>query len=65
MQIKVDYSEDCKEHGCDVYRPLPYAIYTRKHWWNKWVQGSTYADLDYCKREAQSMKELPIYYKMR
>ena len=46
MHIKVDFSEDCKAHNCDVSRPGCFAIYTRKHWWNKWVQiGSGYSDL--------------------
>ena len=64
MHIKVDYSEDCKAHGCDVSRPGTYGIYTRKHWWNKWVQyGGGYADLEWCKREAKGMAELPIYYR--
>ena len=63
MHIKVDYSEDCKAHGYDVSRPGTYAIYTRKHWWNKWVQVSTYADFNWCKMDAKKMAELPIYYR--
>ena len=64
MHIKVDYSEDCKAHGYDVSRGGTYAIYTRKHWWDKWVQyGGGYADLEWCKREAKGMAELPIYYR--
>lgn len=64
MHVKVDYSEDCKAHNNDITRSECYAIYIRKHWWNKWVQmGSGYADLGWCKRDAQKISELPIYYK--
>ena len=64
MHIKVDYSEDYKKHGGDVSRPGTYAIYTRKHWWNRWVQcGNGYADLEWCKRDAEKMAELPINYR--
>ena len=63
MHIKVDYSEDCKAHGGDVSRPGCYAIYTRKHWWNRWVQHSTYGDLEWCKFDARKIAELPIYYR--
>ena len=63
MHIKVDYSEDCKAHGCDVLRPGAYGIYTRKHWWNKWVQVSTFTDLEFCKIDAKKMAEMPIYYR--
>lgn len=63
MYIKVDYSEDCKKNGFDVSRPGAYAIYTRKHFWNRWVQcGCGYSDLEWCKRDAKKMNELPIYY---
>ena len=64
MHIKVDYSEDCKAHGCDTSRPGTYAIYTRKHWWNKWIQGDQgYANLEFCKMDAKKMSELPIYFR--
>ena len=64
MHIKVDYSEDCKAHNNDVSRPGCYAIYKRKHWWNKWIQISGgYAHLEWCKYDAKKIAELPIYYK--
>lgn len=63
MHVKVDYSEDCKSHNLDTSRPGTYAIYTRKHWWDKWTEGNTFADLEYCKRCAKNMAQLPINYK--
>lgn len=64
MHVKVDFSEDCKAHGNDVSRPGAYAIYTRKHRWNKWIQvGSGYADLEMCKSDARRAADLPIYYR--
>lgn len=64
MHVKVDYSEDCKIHNRDTSRPGTYAIYIRKHWWSKWVQNGTgFADLELCKREAKRIAEVPIYYR--
>lgn len=63
MQIKVDYSIDCKQHGYDTSRPGCYAIYTRKHFWNSWIQGDTFADINWCKRTAFEMSKLPIMYR--
>lgn len=63
MYIKVDYSIDCKKHNYDTNRPGTYAIYTKKHLWSPWVEGATYADLNFCKRDAEKLAELPKYYR--
>lgn len=62
MQVKVDYSVDCKQHNYDTRRPDCFAIYARKHFWNSWVEIDTYSDFEWCKRNAKKMAELPIYY---
>ena len=61
MWVKVDYSSEAKKN------PRPnmggtYAIYTKKHWWNKWVERQTYADLQWAKRDAEKLVELPMYF---
>lgn len=64
MHIKVDYSEECKKNDYDISKPCFYAIYRRKHWWNRWVQCSRgYADIEWAKRDAKKMSEVPIYYR--
>lgn len=60
-RIKIDYSIEAKTN----YRPNmagEYAIYTRKHFWNKWKQRSTYADYNVACREAERMKNIPKYF---
>jgi hypothetical protein len=39
-----------------------YAIYTKNHWWSKWVERQTYADLELAKKDAEKLVELPIYF---
>lgn len=41
-----------------------YAVYTRKHCWNKWIQESTYADYDLACVHAEKIarKKTPVYY---
>ena len=61
MWVKVDYSEEAKKN------PRPnmggqWAIYTKRHWWNKSVQRETYASIDWCTREAKKIVEYPKYY---
>lgn len=61
MYVKVDYSTEAKKN------PKPnmggqYAIYTKRHWWNKWTERDTYADIDWCKRDAEKLIKVPIYY---
>jgi hypothetical protein len=52
MYVKVDYSVEAKKN------PHPnmtgeYAIYTKNHWWNKWIERQTYADLELAKKKMQ------------
>lgn len=63
MHVKVDFSESCKNGGYDIHQPGTYAIYIRKHWWNKWIQKECYDYLDLCKIDAKRLSEPPIHYK--
>jgi len=61
MWVKVDYSEEAKKN------PKPnmageWAIYTKRHWWNHWVERQTYASLDLCEKEAEKIVKFPKYY---
>lgn len=60
-RIKIDYSIEAKTN----YRPNmagEYAIYTKKHFWNKWEQRNTYADYNVAMREVERMKKIPKYF---
>jgi hypothetical protein len=60
-RIKIDYSIEAKTN----YRPNmsgEYAIYTKKHFWNKWKQRNTYADYNVACLEAERMKKIPKYF---
>lgn len=60
-RIKIDYSIEAKTN----YRPNmsgEYAIYTKKHFWNKWKQRNTYADYKVACLEAERMKKIPKYF---
>ena len=61
MWVKVDYSTEAKKS------PRPnmggeWAVYTKRHWWNKWVERATYADVKWCTRDAEILAEYPKYY---
>ena len=61
MWVKVDYSTEAKRN------PRPnmggmWAIYTKRHWWNKWTERQTYADVGLCTRDAEKLIEYPKYY---
>lgn len=61
MYVKVDYSVEAKKN------PRPnmageYAIYTKNHWWNRWIERKTYADLEWAERDAEKLVELPIFF---
>lgn len=69
MYIKVDYS--LKRKGPNGHPDMPgeFAIYTKAHWWEKWIQGDTYASLDFAIRDAERLREaekrlrdLPKYF---
>ena len=61
MLVKVDYSTEAKKNP-RLNMAGEYAIYTKKHWWNKWVEKQTYADLTIAQKEAEKLVELPIYF---
>lgn len=65
MYIKVDYSIERKSPQGYAYMPGEYAIYTKRHWWQRWKQESTFADLSYAIREAERMAKvkLPKYFR--
>lgn len=35
-----------------------WAIYVKRHWWNKWVERDTFADVDWCTREVDWPKSI-------
>jgi len=39
-----------------------WAIYTKRHWWNKWIEKETYADVNLCTKRAEKLVEYPKYY---
>ena len=42
MQVKIDFSEDCKANNYRLDRPGTFAIYVRKNWFHKWKQIQAY-----------------------
>lgn len=61
MWVKVDYSKEARKN------PRPnmggqWAIYTKKYWWNRWVERQTYADVEWCERDAKKLVEYPKYF---
>lgn len=64
LYIKVDYSEECKKgkRGC----PGEFVIYTKKHFWNKWIPYSSYASYDWAISDAKKLRlenrKLPKYF---
>lgn len=61
MWVKVDYSTEAKKKP-RINMGGEYAIYTKKHWWNKWIERNTYADVELCKRDAKKLVEYPKYF---
>ena len=39
-----------------------WAVYTKRHWWNKWVERRTYVDLELAKSDAEKLVELPVFF---
>ena len=61
MWVKVDYSTEAKKN------PQPnmageWAVYTKRHWWNKWVERETFADVRNAEHEAKELVKYPKYY---
>ena len=61
MWVKVDYSIEAKRNPRPNMAGM-WAIYTKRHWWNKWIERQTYADPFLCKRDAEELIEFPKYY---
>ena len=65
LYIKVDYSEECKRTG---QRNIPgqFVIYTKNHFWKKWIPAFRYADYDSAVRDAEKLRKfnrnLPKYF---
>ena len=60
MYIKVDYSEKRKSPEGYAGMPGEYAIYTKNHWWEKWKEGATFADIKWAISEAKKMREFRL-----
>ena len=61
MWVKADYSTEAKNN------PRPnmageLAIYTKRHWWNRWIERNTYADFELCTRDAKKLVKYPIVF---
>lgn len=58
MWVKVDFSIEAKKNPrCKMSGQ--WAIYTKKHWWNKWVERDTFSDVELCTREAKKLVAYP------
>lgn len=61
MWVKVDYSTKAKKE------PHPnmageWAVYTKRHWWNRWTERTTYADYKLATLEAKDIIKYPVVY---
>ena len=61
MWVKVDYSTEAKKNP-RLNMSGEWAIYTKRHFWNKWVERNTYADVQLATREAKRMVNYPIVF---
>ena len=61
MWVKVDYSTEAKKNPRPNMAGM-WAIYTKAHWWNKWVERQTYADLNLATKDAEKLVEYPKFY---
>ena len=61
MWVKVDYSTEAKMKP-RLNMAGEWAIYTKRHWWNKWVERDRYADIEWCTRDAKKIVEYPKYF---
>ena len=57
MQVKLDFSEDCKSHNYDLDRPGTYGLYVRKNFFHKWKQVQSYADINIAALDYGKLKE--------
>lgn len=61
MWVKVDYSTEAKKKP-RVNMGGEWAIYTKRHFWNKWVERNTYADANLATIEAKKLIRYPIVF---
>ena len=61
MWVKVDYSTEAKKKP-RVNMGGEWAIYTKRHFWNKWVERNTYADSNLATIEAKKLIRYPIVF---
>lgn len=57
MQVKLDFSEDCKAHGYTLNRPGTYAIYIRKNFFHKWKEIQSYASAHLALHEFKALRD--------
>ena len=57
MQVKLDFSENCKSNGYALDMPGTYAIYIRKNCFHRWKQIQSYADVTCALYEFKRLKE--------
>lgn len=66
MYIKVDYSVKRKGPEGRPDMPGEFALYTKKHWWNKWEEMQTYASLEWAMNDARRLRnesnQVPQYF---
>lgn len=61
MWVKVDYSTEAKKSP-RVNMGGEWAIYTKRHFWNKWVERNTYADVNLATIDAKKLIRYPIVF---
>ena len=57
MQVKLDFSEDCKANNYRLDRPGTYAIYVRENCFHKWKQIQSYADASMALYDFNKLKQ--------
>ena len=61
MKYKIDFAPENTTR--DIIKPGAYAIYYKKHWYNKWkiLDGMRFADIKIAKSVALEYAQLPMY----
>ena len=44
--------------SCIMDNHVHFVIYTKKHFWGKWIPGQGYADYDWAVRDAERLRKL-------
>lgn len=60
MYIKVDFSRKRKSSQWKADMPGEYALYTKKHWWQRWTEARTYSCLDWALSDAKRLREVQL-----